>query len=189
SHGPTTITVSFNGYVTQIRQNVSISAGTTTTEDFDLRLNAACIDVVPTLLEDTVDLGTSHLLNFTMTNSGAASADFELKEGEGNTAAPNGKSKATPVKRINGQFSPLSMIAAKQAKGNFFAPTKMPNPPPNSPPWTGIANYPSPIMDNTCAEIDGLIYCVGGIDNSFNVLASGNVYDPNSNSWSPIASM
>ena len=43
-------------------------------------------------------------------------------------------------------------------------------------------------MDNTCAEIDGLLYCVGGFDGGNNTNA-GNVYDPETNSWSPIASM
>ncbi len=51
-----------------------------------------------------------------------------------------------------------------------------------------IANYPTSIMDNTCAEIDGLMYCVGGFDGS-NTTSAGKVYDPNTNTWASIASM
>lgn len=190
--GPATITASMNGYVTKFVSGVTIDHDNTTTQDFDLRLDAACIDVEsippnnPPLLTADVDLNTSNsTLQFTMLNTGAAAADFELLEGTGNTSAPQLR-KPAPVKRINGQFSPHSVIATK---GQKYGQTKQSSPAPNAPPWTDIANYPTGIMDNTCAEIDGLIYCVGGVDSGLNTVSSGNVYDPSNNSWSAIADM
>ncbi|MGH3659231.1 MAG: kelch repeat-containing protein, partial [Micromonosporaceae bacterium] len=56
------------------------------------------------------------------------------------------------------------------------------------PTWSGIAQYPSAIMDNTADQIDGLIYSVGGF-NGAAIIPTGYVYDPATDSWSPIAAM
>src|SRR5204862_155451 len=57
------------------------------------------------------------------------------------------------------------------------------------PTWSGIASYPTGIMDNGADIIDGKVYSVGGVDSSFNTTAHGYVYDPNTDSWAPIADM
>jgi N-acetylneuraminic acid mutarotase len=44
-------------------------------------------------------------------------------------------------------------------------------------------------MDNGADFLGGKEYSVGGLDNTFTVTAKGNVYDPSSNTWSPIADM
>src|SRR5262249_31912160 len=162
--GPVTITVTKAGYVTATANNVAIVHDPNTVQDFDLRFDGACIDVQPQGIEDTVALGDMHTITsaFNMTNSGAHDADFEIKEGNGNTAAPQGAGKimaGAPVKRVKGQFSPQRPANAKQ--GLDQKTPSNPIPVPNSPPWTAIANYPSAVMDNTCADIDGLTYCVG----------------------------
>ena len=59
---------------------------------------------------------------------------------------------------------------------------------PLDPPWTAVADYPINIMDNAVVAIDGLVYSVGGFDGG-SILNSGYVYDPGSDSWSPITSM
>lgn len=183
--GPVTITVSANKYVQQVRSNVVMTAGQTTTEDFTLRLDAPCITADPSTMEATLDLGDNTTQQVTLTNTGAGAASFVLLEGKGHTAAPSMKLKGAPLNRVNGQFSPLS--AALNAKAKSIVPPAAPQTI-NAPPWTNIAAYPGPIMDNTAAEIDGKIYSVGGFDGG-NILNSGNVYDPISDSWSPIASM
>lgn len=189
--GPATVTASMGGYVTKFVSGVNVDHDNITTEDFDLRLDGACIDVEsvppadPPLVSATVALGAiDNSLQFTMLNTGAADADFELLEGNGLTNAP--QAKPAPVKRLHGQFSPHSLVATT---GQKFGVTQTPASSPNAPPWTAIANYPTGIMDNTCADIDGLIYCVGGVDSGLNTTASGNVYDPNTNTWSAIADM
>ena len=54
--------------------------------------------------------------------------------------------------------------------------------------WIHIANYPNTILDNTADEYQGLVYSVGGWDGT---LASNAayVYNPERNTWSPIARM
>src|SRR5262249_24503763 len=103
-------------------------------------------------------------------------------------APQNARMKGAPKQRIKGTFSPLSLARVKKEHSELLK-GKKPSPPPNAPPWISIASYPTSIMDNTCADIDGLTYCVGGIDGGFNVRNSGNVYDPDTDSWSSIASM
>src|SRR5260221_11476347 len=44
-------------------------------------------------------------------------------------------------------------------------------------------------MDNSADIIDGKVYSVGGINNSFATLAKGYVYDQPTNTWSAIADM
>lgn len=52
--------------------------------------------------------------------------------------------------------------------------------------WTGIADYPTAVMDNAVASHDGKVYVVGGSNGSY-TLAAGNVYDPQAQSWQEIA--
>ena len=187
--GPVTITVTATKWVSEVRSGVEINAGETTTENFTLRLDAPCITAEPSSLEATLDLGDSTTMQVTLTNTGAGASEFELKEGNGHSNAPSQRPKpagpGAALNRVHGNFSPLRAVIAKGAKP---APTADAVQTINAPPWTDIAGYPSSIMDNTAAEIDGKIYSVGGFDGGTN-LNSGNVYDPSSDSWSPIASM
>lgn len=59
---------------------------------------------------------------------------------------------------------------------------------PYSDSWTSAANYPRAISFASCGAIDGRLYCAGGIQ-ATGAVADGYVYDPLSNSWSPIAPM
>lgn len=59
---------------------------------------------------------------------------------------------------------------------------------PNAAPWVLVAGYPIAIMQNGAAEIDGKVYSVNGFD-GVSVTNAGNVYDPSTDSWSPIADM
>ncbi len=105
--GPAVITVSAGGFVTQDRSNVQVIAGETHTEDFTLRPDLPCLNIAPTLLEDTVDLGTSHPLQFTIGNTGASAATYQILEGHDNTVtfALGGRTGAA-LQQIRGQYSP-----------------------------------------------------------------------------------
>src|SRR5439155_1251623 len=54
--------------------------------------------------------------------------------------------------------------------------------------WSSAANYPTTDSWEGCGGIDGKVYCAGGISGG-TTFKSGNVYDPSSDSWSPIADM
>lgn len=146
------ITVTADGYVTQNRANVQITAGNTHNEDFNLRLDSPCLAEDSTLLEDTVDLGSSADLQFSLTNTGAGQAAYRLIEGHENTAQ-------TTVAKLDAS------------------------------PWMEIANYPTTIYDTSCAEIEGLVYCVGGVEGRDGNTKKGAVYNPSGNTWSALPEM
>eukprot|EP01043_Picozoa_sp_COSAG02_P056814 COSAG02_NODE_6797_length_3355_cov_2.061732_1_plen_413_part_10 len=55
--------------------------------------------------------------------------------------------------------------------------------------WSPIASMGTVRYYHAAAAIDGLLYAIGGEDDSGSTLSSGERFDPASNAWSPIASM
>jgi N-acetylneuraminic acid mutarotase len=57
--------------------------------------------------------------------------------------------------------------------------------------WDDMAPYPIAVMYAAAAELDGKIYVTGGAAdiNRNNPVATAHVYDPQTNAWTPIASM
>jgi N-acetylneuraminic acid mutarotase len=141
-------------------------------------------------------LGQSATLQLTLTNNGGAALDFAVREREG--AGSLFPVPGAPLREIHGYFSPLRFRGETKSlskDGPMSAPAatapdqpRRPIPPPLVAPWTPIANYPVPIMDNTAAEFEGKIYSVGGFDGN-SLVSSGYVYDPAGDFWSPIANM
>ena len=169
-------------------QSVNVSANSLDEQDFTLEAGILTPD--PTLLEATVALGTQSTVNLDLINDGGLGVDYEIQEGKNFSNGPQAGLKGAPVKRIAGRFSPLSAIVSKDRKTKIETEEheNEEEPGPNAPPWTAIADYPSNIMDNTCAELDGLIYCAGGFD-GFENLNTAQVYNPGANTWSSIADM
>src|SRR5699024_6423805 len=58
---------------------------------------------------------------------------------------------------------------------------------PASDSWSSAANYPNPVTWAACGSIHGKLYCAGGMKSTGAAMVAGYVYDPTSNSWSPIA--
>jgi N-acetylneuraminic acid mutarotase len=150
----------------------------------DFALGAGHLTINPTSLEVTVPLGGTKDLTpgLTISNDGTGAANFELSERDrGSTIL---FARGARAFQQNGTFSPYR---AKPGSGGGGGGEEPPLPP-NAPPWTNVADYPTPIMDNTADAFDGKIYSVGGFNGS-GIINNGYVYDPGSNSWSPIASM
>jgi N-acetylneuraminic acid mutarotase len=196
ANSPVDVTASAPGYLGATVTGVVITAGGTTTQDFNLRLDAPCGSVSPTSFDVSLGANQQQTLPLTIMNAGGGALDFTIGESSTFNDANmkvvvknlRKKGPGAPLKEIKGNFSPLSVTAFKNANGG-----KLPKPMalkrgPNDAPWTDIAGYPGPIMDNTGAELNGLIYQVGGYDGG-SILSSGNVYDPSTDSWAPIASM
>jgi Kelch motif len=57
-----------------------------------------------------------------------------------------------------------------------------------TPSWSAAAPYPQPVSWESCGAITGKVYCAGGLAGS-TTHSNGYVYDADSDSWSPIASM
>lgn len=168
-------------------ESVDVAADAVVVQNF--QLGTGHLVATPPAFDVTVDLGTQQTQTMTITNDGNADANFELQEGNGlsfkirNPGKPIGH--GAKLKLIHGTFSPLSALKGGNAPSKKPAGSKRG---PNDAPWTDIAGYPSNIMDNAGAEDNGLIYQVGGYD-GFQILNTGNVYDPSTDSWSAIANM
>jgi N-acetylneuraminic acid mutarotase len=144
----------------------------------DLALAAGRLTISATSLTSTEVLGTSKSEQFTAKNTGSAPASISFAEHDGGFR----QLAATPgaaVQNVAGTYSPLRAGAAR-------APTTVPQ---AAAQWQPVANYPIPIMDNSAAAGDGVIYSVGGIVSSGNPVANAYRYDPGSQTWSAIASM
>jgi hypothetical protein len=68
------------GFVSQTVEDVALAAGATVITDFDLRLNAPCLVVEPTELEQTMSPNRIREQTLTINNLGAASGNFNLLE-------------------------------------------------------------------------------------------------------------
>jgi len=177
--GDHTLTASKSGGYGADSRGVTIVSNGVTQQDFSLP--AGWLSPVPAQISATLDMSATATAFFTLTNNGGLDASFRLTERKiGMTPARPG----APVYRQGGHFSPYH--ARDGSKGPLSINKHIPRP--DVPPWTDIASYPIPIMDNAAAELDGKVYSVGGTD-GFNSLNSGYVYDPLSDSWSPIANM
>jgi len=184
-NSPLAITVHHAGWVDQTHAGVNLTAGGTTTENFTLRLAASCLHAAPTTITKTQLLGTTTTANLTITNTGALAANVKLGERKG--AFTILQAQGAPLHTINGvagEYTPRMLAGTKGTHApaiNAGAPL--------APTWSGIASYPTGIMDNGADIIDGKVYSVGGVDSSLNTTAHGFVYDPNTDSWAPIADM
>lgn len=59
-------------------------------------------------------------------------------------------------------------------------------PSPAAGPWTAVADYPMPVMDNAVAYHDGLVYSVGGVGRWLYATNAAYVYDPSAQAWHSI---
>jgi hypothetical protein len=90
SHSPYTVTFAAEGYITQqIAENV-ITGGITTTLPLNVRRAQPCVDVTPQGLSAQLVLGNQTTLPLTITNSGAAALNFDLRELDYGSTPPSG---------------------------------------------------------------------------------------------------
>ncbi|HDD24126.1 MAG TPA: hypothetical protein ENF52_01660, partial [Chloroflexi bacterium] len=80
TYSPLTITVMADEHVKQQVVSVTVSSQTSTTVDFDLRMDAPCLSYTPDGLKMTLEAGQSAKVPFTMVNDGAGLGEFQLVE-------------------------------------------------------------------------------------------------------------
>jgi uncharacterized repeat protein (TIGR01451 family) len=80
SHSPVTVTVSAPDHQNGEASGLAVIGGVTTTQDFDLSWLVPCVDVTPSGVHATLELGATATEAMTLTNTGAADADWNIEE-------------------------------------------------------------------------------------------------------------
>ena len=160
----------------------------------DFALGSGHLVITPTSISSTQVLGSTTTQTLTFSNDGTGSADVTLNEAGGSFTIL-GAQQSQGSQTLSAQGSKLDLIHLKQpASPAALGKSTRDNAPrtnagaPLDPTWSTVANYPTPIMDQSCALLNGKEYCVGGYNGSANT-NQGYVYNPGSNAWTAIANM
>ncbi|MFF3375851.1 carboxypeptidase regulatory-like domain-containing protein [Streptomyces sp. NPDC002680] len=174
------------------------STGTLTTRPdkinrFDRTLKAGRLAVSSDALSVSETLGGSGSKKVTFTNRGQAPLHVNLGEQSTGYTSPDGtptttsdSSAGAPTLRVRGNYTPGPMSSTStttaSASGSAAGSTG---------PWTGIADYPEPVMDNAVGTYQGKVYSVAGVSGIFNgqYLTHSYVHDPSTDAWTPIADL
>lgn len=144
----------------------------------DFALAAPRITVTPAAINKTVGWQKSATAAFTLKNTGSSPVTAKIGEQPGgSTPAAAG----APLQRVKGDYASGRLKHGKAARAKAGVT-------PYAPPWTTVADYASPIMDNGAAALNGKVYSVAGVDGS-NVLNNAYAYDPATQAWTAIASL
>jgi N-acetylneuraminic acid mutarotase len=175
-----------DGKYTAVTANVNVAANFTTHKNWTLK--AGHLTVSPTSLSATVRLGLSASRTVTFGNDGTSPVHVDLGEQNGAFTPMVKGTQGAPVVHLKGTFSTKALVtqdpAAKPGAKGYQAPSRTATP--AAPPWTDIANFPTPTMDNAVAYGDGKVYSIAGYNGVANV-ADGYVYDPSGQAWTAIA--
>ena len=185
--GSTRFTASDGAY-TPATATVGVAGNFVTQRNWVLK--AGHIAIAPGGLSFTQTLGAARTGNVKFTNDGTAPVRVKVSEQNGGFTPMSGKGSAAgaPVEHIKGTYRLNAATRGPKPGAKTAGGLLLRQPTPSDPPWTDIANYPAPIMDNAAGyDADsGQVYSVAGFDGSANV-ASSYVYDPVSQRWSPVA--
>jgi len=164
---------------------VAVAANYVTRADFSLE--AGRVQVAPGALSGTVTLGGSTSTSMTLTNTGKVAAHVKLAERDGGfqiagrpAARVYAKDRGAPTRNVPGTYSPHKLRPVATVRPDVAVPADAP--------WQSIADYPTPISNNSATNNGGLIYSLGGFDGSDDV-KTFYVYDPSATSWSRLPDM
>lgn len=177
--GPQEVTAAYARYATAAR---SADLSPDTVNRVDLAPTAGIVSVDKTELSAATVLGGKTTAKVTLRNTGTAPTTVTLAERKGDSQAA-AATQGAPLQRIKGTFSPgPSPVrgATRQAPATASTPV--------GGPWTSLADYPVPIMDNAVAAYQGDLYSVGG-RTSVGATADAYTYDSGSGTWSRIAEL
>lgn len=159
----------------------------------DVALGSALLVVEPAALDVDVRLGGTAHRTLTIRNEGTADATVEIGERDRGSGILAAGGTGAPVTRIEGTFSPLSAALAPPGHLDPGDPSggdaAAGGPPaaPSAPPWTDIAPYPVPIMDNLADVWQGKVYSVGGISGPGGSRVHAMYrYDPETDTWTEV---
>ncbi len=78
SYSPLIATVDYDGYISQTMANITVTQQVTSTQNFNLQLDAPCLTVTSADFDITLIQGMSDTLPLTLTNTGAGDTNFWL---------------------------------------------------------------------------------------------------------------
>jgi N-acetylneuraminic acid mutarotase len=182
--GDYTIEASKTNYETG-SADVTILEDQTVTQDFSLRTPRGEVD--PTSLEFVVQRNQTDTKTLTLSNTGGLPMTWDVKESGGGTVSPS-RHQGSKLLRIELSKDERADPGWLGNRAPGHAP-RVDAGSPLAPTWSTIANYPTPIMDNSADFIDGKEYVVGGFNFSDGITNAGRVYDPGTNTWASIANM
>jgi len=178
-----------DGRYTPGKAALDVTADGVTEHDFDLGAGHLTVDTSAIRLTGQIGQTkstTSLTKTVTFGNDGAEPVHVKLSESAaGNTAAGTPASGA-PAMVQPADTSFTDSVAPAAAPAGKAAPSGQQQP--AAAPWTPIADYASPVMDNAVASHAGKVYVLGGSSGSASYAAAG-VYDTAGGAWSPIANM
>jgi hypothetical protein len=187
--GEHTLTASSGGY-TDAASQITVEDDNILTKDFSLKSARFVTDTNAITLH--VKVNSSATASFALKSTGLAAGQYHVL---GINAAPPEATSATPLRRT--PVADLALMKASvpwmrmqaNARGTGFmvraARESMPR---EAGAWQILANYSVIAMDNFGARDPdtGKVYVLGGATLS-GTSASGAVYDPDTDTWSPIA--
>jgi N-acetylneuraminic acid mutarotase len=186
STGATQFTAADGAY-TPSTQTVQVAANAVAHQDWSLQ--AGHLEVTPGSISDTVTLGGAKTNLVKFSNDGTQPVQVKLAEQNGTfTPMTQGTGMGAPIEKIKGHFTPTAMVLQGKKDGKAaHAKLRAASSGPSDTPWTSIANFPTPIMDNAVGydTSTGNVYSVAGYDGSENT-ANGYVYSGSSQSWTAL---
>ncbi|MEV7236415.1 carboxypeptidase regulatory-like domain-containing protein [Streptomyces sp. NPDC051020] len=163
-------------------QDITLDVAPNRATDGTVALPAPRIAVSQARLSKTVDWQGQGSSTLTLKNTGTAPVTAKIDELPG-VHQPAAKQQGAPLQEVKGHYSPLRFrpdttrqTAAKPSATPYAAP------------WTTVADYPTPIMDNGVATIDGKVYSVAGVDGT-HMLKKAYVYTPGAHAWSALPNL
>ncbi|SES49138.1 Kelch motif-containing protein [Streptomyces sp. yr375] len=150
----------------------------------DAELRAGRLSVSPASVSKSVTKGKTATAKVTLKNTGSAPLTVTLTERSGDLPTGNPAARQD----VPGDYSPLRPTPGSNKNsptGKAEASAAAPKASAASA-WTGLADYPTPVMDNAVATgPDGRVYSVGGADGT-SLLTDGYVYDPVTAAWTAL---
>ncbi|MGW0086580.1 carboxypeptidase regulatory-like domain-containing protein [Streptomyces sp. NPDC003393] len=177
------------GRYTPTRAKVTVPADGVRHRNF--KLKAGHLTITQQKVSTSLVLGAAKSKSVSFGNDGTSSVHVNLHDEDAGYAAMGTASGAT--------VSSGAPITVTKTKTSLAAPPQKTAAPRTGPvvrpagtpevgPWTGAADYPEPIQDAVVAGHDGKVYVAGGYNGTYAV-QDANVYDPGTETWSPIASL
>ncbi|MFE7323737.1 carboxypeptidase regulatory-like domain-containing protein [Streptomyces sp. NPDC057565] len=175
--GEHTFSATVGNYYTA--QDITVDVAPHRATDGTFALPAPRIEV-PAQVSKTVDWKGQGSSTVTLKNTGTAPVTAEIGKQPG-SHQPAAAQKGAPLQEVKGHYSPLRFRPGKTTKTAGAEPSATPY----AAPWTTVADYPVPVMDNAVATIGGKVYSVGGTD-GVSTYNDAYVYDPGAQAWSAL---